>query len=267
MSGVCALQQGPHLAAKPASLLLVSFPHQLLHALSALRHERKQSGVAEDAPAILLFWSYQAANHAADSEVRKFLKQALLVFPWVRLNIPSRRARTMHLSPYRRLIDRVKWLLHYLGDTNYEACYFSHDASADHTAQALMQAFPTARRICYGDPPGFLYPPLKSLGDSHFSRGKIKRLFWKSRMVGVKKLMSSHKSIVAINFEEQVDDTNVEVIPRELMLDTLRGIKSGVNGFSLLDQERLFNLDNNGLPPHLGKSKNRLRNEAFLYVK
>ncbi len=273
MSGVCASQQGPHLAAKPASLLLVSFPHQLLHALSALRHERRQSGVAEDAPAILLFWSYQAANHAADSEVCKFLTDALLAFPWVRLNIPSRRARTMHLSPYRRLIDRVKWFQHYLGDTHYEAYFFSHDASADHTAQALMQAFPTARRICYGDPPGFLYPPLKKPGDSHFSRGKIKRLFWNSRMVGVKKLMSAHKSIVAVNFQHQVNVKDVEVMPRELMLDTLRSIKSGVNGFSLIDQAWISTAINSGLTMHLLLMSNfsdgglaNFDNEIELYV-
>lgn len=218
---------------RPAALLLVSFPHHLLHALSALRHERRLRGVAEDAPATLLLWSYRPAHHATSSPVRKLIEHALQAFPWVRLHVPSRRARTLHLSPYRRLTDRVKWFRRHLGGTAYETCFYSHDASADHTAQALMQAFPDARRICYGDPPGFLYPARDAAEASHFPRSRLKQLFWKSRMRGMQQLLHADQAIIAVDFgSPQTAARELHVLPRELLVDTLYRIKSGLDAFA-----------------------------------
>lgn len=218
-----------------AAVVLVSFPHQLLHALCALHYERRLCGIREDAPATILVWSYRPSHHTAGSKFRELMALALQGFPWAKLCFPTRLERTFHLSPYRRLIYRAAWLRNKLGATAFRSCYFSHDASADHTAQALMQAYPAAKHICYGDPPGFLYPALSSVASSHFPRTALKQLFWKSRLRGLPGLLHASVSIIAVDFRspaEVLQPQEVYLLPRALLLDTLRILQAGLRHYA-----------------------------------
>lgn len=67
------------------------------------------------------------------------------------------------LFKYPRLISylpvriRAKFLKRKLKKYPIDEIFFSHDLSSDFWNQALMQAFPKAKRICYGDALGLVY--------------------------------------------------------------------------------------------------------------
>lgn len=233
-SGVAGLPVG-HPPGHDAAIVLVSFPHQLLHALCALRHERRMHGIPENAPATFLVWSYRSAHHEAGSRFRELMSHALQNFPWARLYFPTRFERIFHLSPYRLLTYRAAWLKKKLGSTEYRTCYYSHDASADHTAQALMQAFPAAKHVCYGDPPGFLYPAPSSVDASYFPRSALKQLFWRSRLGGLRNLLHASVSIISVDFRppsQTLQPQQVHVLPRALLLETLFELKAGLRSIA-----------------------------------
>jgi hypothetical protein len=210
----------------PHSLLLISFPHQLLHALSALRYYRMREGVPEQAPVIILVWAHQSSEHAADSSFRKILDYAIREFTFVTLVFPTLIERRSHLSPFRTLIHRIKWVRSRLSLFSIDAVFFAHDASADQTAQVLLQSFPDAAAICFGDPPGFLYPPFHL----HYQGALFKRAFWKSRARGISSQRTPELSIVSVDFYDNRRSVkgNVLILPRELVLETLATLQSGV---------------------------------------
>ena len=209
------------------SLLLISFPHQLLHALSALRYYRIREGVSEQKPAIIFVWSFKSSEHAPNSSLRIFLDSVLREFPFITLVFPTLHERRYELSSFRPLVHRVAWVRNRLRTFSVDAIFFAHDASADQTAQVLMQSFLDAMAVCFGDPPGFLYPQfqLQHHGNS------IKRLFWRSRSRGLASLRSPLLSIITINFGQktQVSDRDVLVPPRSLVTKTLEDIQRGVD--------------------------------------
>lgn len=63
----------------------------------------------------------------------------------------------MGLSPFRPIHDRIQPLRKFLPQGTCRLFGYSHDISADHTAQAALQCWPESYAFCYGDPPGFLY--------------------------------------------------------------------------------------------------------------
>lgn len=217
---------GPIVEATPRAVLLVSFPHQLLHALSALKYYRSRQGIPEDAPATILIWAFQSSQHEPNSAFRKILDCALSDFQFVTLVFPTLWERRYHLSPFRTLIERIGWIKSRLPSQDVGAVFFAHDASADQTAQALMQSFPKAPPVCFGDPPGFLYPQF------HLQRQKswLKRLVWRSRARGLLSLRSPELSIVTIDFYGNGgdDNSNVLTIPRDLVINTLACLQKGM---------------------------------------
>lgn len=210
----------------PHSLLLISFPHQLLHALSALRYYRMREGVPAQAPVIILVWAHQSSEHAADSSFRKILDYTIREFTFVSLVFPTLIERCFHLSPFRTLIDRIKWLRNRFINFSIDAVFFAHDASADQTAQLLLQSFQNATAVCFGDPPGFLYPPFHL----HYQGALFKRGFWKSRARGISSQRIPDLSIVAVDFYDNRRSAggNVLVLPREVILETLATLQSGL---------------------------------------
>ena len=213
------------------AIMLVSFPHQLLHALSALKYERLLSGKREHAPATILVWTYHSEHHAPGSIYRKIFDCLLHEFPYVTLVFPGTLERCFQLSPYRTISDRIKWLGNIFSRESFGSVFFPHDASADQTAQVLMQLFPDAKRVCYGDPPGFLYPPYSANQGGHSTKGVLKRLFWQSRLHRLKKLYKPATSIIAVDFREhdQLSFTEeVRILPRAILLETLRQIEEGI---------------------------------------
>lgn len=212
-------------------VLLVSFPHHLLHAIAALVFERRRTGVPETAPATLLVWSFTAADHAPGSGFRRFLALALRLFPQFSVCFPSRWERLWALSPYRLLRQRTAWIRRRLGVDRVPACYFSHDASADHTAQALMQAYPEGRRICYGDPPGFLHPPYTVECPTIVDGGWLRNAFWGSRLRGVNEIYRAEAALVAIDLRHHAaPHVVVERVPKEVFLEVLTGLAEGLAG-------------------------------------
>jgi hypothetical protein len=209
------------------SILLISFPHQLLHALSALKYYRMRERIPEQAPAIILAWSFQSSDHVPNSSFRKILDNAICDFAFVTLIIPTLRARSYDLSPLRTLIHRIAWVRDRLHSFSIDAIFFAHDASADRTAQVLMQSFPKANAICFGDPPGFLYPQFNSQHQRNF----IKRLILASRARGLSSLRSPALSIVTIDFYNNgsAAHSDVLVLPRSLVLETLASIQRGMD--------------------------------------
>lgn len=209
------------------SLLLISFPHQLLHALSALKYYRMREGIPEHAPAIIFVWAYQSSRHAPKSSLRKIIDCAIHDFPFVTLVFPTLTERRYHLSPFRTLIHRVDRVRTRLRSFAIDAILFAHDASADQTAQVLLQSFPEAYAICFGDPPGFLYPQFHSQHQKNY----IKRLIWGSRTRGLSSLLSPALSIVAIDFYKNSNTAhgNVLVLPRDLVVETLASIQRGLD--------------------------------------
>lgn len=213
------------------ALLLVSFPHQLLHAISALKYDRMLHSIPEDAPVTILIWSYQFLNHSSRAKIRKVFFQALQGFSQVKILFPTLFERIFYLSPYRLITDRASWIRRQLKAENYSVFYYSHDESADHTAQAVMQALPEARRVCFGDPPGFLYPTcnfLQKNKDGH--KNTVKQRIWQSRLCGLKNWLSASELIIAVDFRlpcEAVEMSIVHVMPSQFLVETLNRLKSG----------------------------------------
>ncbi len=209
------------------SILLISFPHQLLHALSALKYYRMREGIPEQAPAIILAWAFQSSEHAPNSSFRTILDSAIRDFRFVTLIIPTLQERRYDLAPLRTLIHRVAWVRDRLHSFTIDAVFFAHDASADRTAQVLMQSFPESNAICFGDPPGFLYPQFHSQHQRNF----IKRLIWASRARGLSSLRSPALSIVTIDFNDNGSSAcgDVLVLPRSLVVETLASIHRGMD--------------------------------------
>lgn len=224
---------------KNSALILVSFPHQLLHAISALRYDRLLHGIPEDESATILVWSHQASQHAPRSPVRAIFRQAMESFPWITLWFPCKFQRLYFFSPYRRLIDRASWFRRQLKPEEYSAFYYAQDVSADHTAQAIMQALPEVRRICYGDTPGFLYPAFGSLLHNSKSHSTtFKQRVWKSRLHGMQNWLSATESIIAVDFRSPKDGVklpDVHILPCSLLLETLQRLKSGFPHIALVE--------------------------------
>jgi len=212
-------------------VLLISFPHHLLHAIAALVFERRRTGVPEKAPATFLVWSFKTADHAFGSDFRRFLALTLRLFPQFAVCFPSRRERLWALSPYRLIRRRAAWIRQRLGSRGTPACYFSHDASADHTAQALLQAFPEGRRICFGDPPGFLHSPFTAARPTIVDGGWLRNTFWGSRLRGISEIYRADMALVAIDF---LCDTGselhgaIERVPRGVFLEVLADLAGGL---------------------------------------
>jgi len=166
---------------KPSNyeILLISFPHQLLYALSALHYNRINNRVSVDSPAVIFVWSYKGVNHKSKSIYHDIFSAVLQTYPYIELVFPTFLERSYYLSPYRSISARVKWVQKRFLGHNFNEVYFSHDASADRTAQVIMQTFRTAKSICYGDPPGFIHPPYNKHRLQCHSESKLKRWFWK----------------------------------------------------------------------------------------
>lgn len=186
-------------------------------------------GVPEDTPASIFVWSFQPANHASGSTYREILTTAVSNFPHIKLVLPSRLQRQLALSPYRALKDRIRWVKRKFANEQYGAIYFSHDASADRTAQIMMQAFPKAQHVCFGDPPGFLYSPYGFNGCPHSVGNWIKRNFWKSRLRGIEEQYEPVHSIIAVNFQQKEYEGTIEMLPHDILMDNLSRISAGLS--------------------------------------
>lgn len=190
-----------------------------------------------------MLWSYQLMDHSPHSQSRQFFDAALKSFPFVTAVLPSLKERKGPLSPYRKLSKRSEWLREYLNITPGEcpAFYYAHDASSEHTAQAFMQALAAKRNICYGDSPGFLYPPTKPPAPAFdVSLRGLKHLFWFSRVNIDSEWLAAERALTVIDFDD-LDRTlpgpEHSIIPTEILVQTLSTLKRFFAPVLQLEQE------------------------------
>ncbi|WP_155989946.1 MULTISPECIES: hypothetical protein [Pseudomonas] len=224
-------------------VILISSPHQLLHALCALRFDRESRNIARETPATLVLWSYQLMDHSPNSKSRQFFDAALKSFPFITGVLPSLKERKGPLSAYRKLSKRAEWLREYLNITPGEcaAFYYSHDASSEHTAQAFMQALSAKRNICYGDSPGFLYPNIKPPAPTFdISLRGLKHFFWFTRVNIAAEWIAAETALTVIDFDD-LDRTlphpKHTIIPTEILVQTLTTLKQFFAPVLQLEQE------------------------------
>lgn len=222
------------------ALLLISFPHQLLHAIAAVEYDRERRSVPSDRPAVVLYWSHTSSDHARKSEMRAMLMRAVSSFPWITVLFPSYATRLIRLSPYRRVDSRAASIRGMKGVYGVDAIYFAHDASADHTAQALLQAFPDAHAVCFGDPPGFIFPT----GRAPLVRGRaqapsMKRRFWTRRLRHVQSWRQPDEYVVALDMSGLATQSNVTLLSREALFRTLVRIRAGLPEIAAAEAEVL----------------------------
>jgi hypothetical protein len=229
----------------PRDLILVSFPHQLLHAIAALRMERLRRGIAVDDPLTVWVWSYQAKEHLASSRFRSLFSQMLKGLPEARLSIPGYLTRQWALCPQRSVTDRARYLAKHLVTTLPRLVVYSHDVGSDHTAQALLQAARVADAICFGDPPGFIYSQ-EEIHRSAAYRPSLMRQLFRNRLSSDACLDWRFADIswVAVDFArgaetEQAPGPPTRVIPLEVLRQTLQLLLEGVEQRASLQQRVL----------------------------
>lgn len=259
------------------AVMLVSFIHQLPHAFGALFEDRRGRGVWEEAPVTVFVWCHRAALHRRGSDVHDVFANCLAGLPWVRLVFPGFVHRASSLSPFRMLNSRAAWIRTHWQRPVPEVLYFSHDASADHTAQALMQAFPSARRVCYGDPPGFLHPENPPFPEHVRHRpDALRQGVWATRLRGVSHWLGAHEAIIAVDFRiagTSDCDLPVRLLPASCLRDALGRLQQGFTGLTSAELQLLDGLVVEGTQPFMlllgnftGSRMCAQKNEIALYA-
>lgn len=210
-------------------LLYISFPHQLLHALAAVKHEQLQNQDLVNIPKAILIWCYDAAQHLPNSPFRQQFAALLRGYPEIDVWMPNYIFRVVQLSPFRSVSTRAGVFKRWLANRSVALVAYSHDMSADHTAQALFQACPFAWRMCFGDPPGFLY------SNQEIQRTTLpNNSFFRRLMGGAKPLddgfrwLYANSNRIPIVFGTPTTSGLVTQIPITVLLETLELLRSGL---------------------------------------
>jgi hypothetical protein len=194
-------------------LIVLSFPHQLIHALSALRHRRALRGSPDTDPVTIFVWSHQPYEHSRRSRTRRILDALLPALPQAHFLFPGLVARISIWSPHAPVLLRIT-AARAVCRHPPRAVYYAHDISDDHTAQVLLQAFPCATAVCFGDPPGFLYPPVTAPGG----------LTWPARQGGVpRQWRNSDERFVAVDIAQGPQEPK-QLIPGDVLRGTLAAL-------------------------------------------
>lgn len=213
-------------------VILVAFPHQLLHALAALQEARRTLiGQAEE-PIMVFVWCYDAAQHRRDSRFRQLFKRLLAKFPHVQLVFPGFIRRKLALTGLRPIRDRKAAIRRAVGLHEVRILAYSHDMGADHTAQAMLQAWPHALALCYGDPPGYLYTR-EEVERARVPPSSILRYFLALGRRPDDNMSWRHaeRSIVALPLTVgtgRPQDIQVERIPVQTLRGTLQRLQQGL---------------------------------------
>jgi len=226
-------------------ILFVSFPHQLLHAISSLKHERAQSGQPSDDPVIVWVWAYQAGEHMPGSRFRRLFDKLLVGLPWVQLMFPGYLKRQFTLSPHRSISQRARCVNRCFDGKSVRLIGYAHDVGHDHTAQALLQAFPSAKTLCFGDTPGFLYARDEIALSMIYRPSVIKQLFH-NRMdadIGLRWRFAD-ENIVAVRFcsKSTQGEGSAVVLPTETLISTMQALCHGLEAERQQQQQFLQQL-------------------------
>lgn len=139
------------------SILCLYYPQQLLPGLAAVISYRRHHGTDVEAPLTVLVWNHPATERKTLERRLQAFKVLLEGFPWVTLFFPEQDEVKSHLSHNSRVMRKAKYLRGKFGQDVFVAVYYAHDISADFIAQSVMQAYPNASRVCFGDALGVVY--------------------------------------------------------------------------------------------------------------
>jgi hypothetical protein len=108
-----------------------------------------------------------------------------------------------------------------------------------------------AKRICYGDPPGYLHPPLTHLGNCQSSQNRVKQWFWKNRLGDMDRILHADKSLIAVNLNGRALNESDQLIPVGLLLETLNRIKCRVPDLNAQEAAWIKDQIDGGERPHV----------------
>jgi hypothetical protein len=203
------------------ALVLISFPHQILHALAAINFDSDEIRAATPSTKAFFLWSHQPANHRAGSSFSNFAVRALSREGKVIL--PGYLSRLTAYSPYRTIRARASSAAAL--SPKARTFYFSHDQSADHTAQAFLQSGIAQRSVCFGDPPGFFYPPEWSPPwNGEGTAPTLKNALWRTRLRGLESWSAPDALYAAIPSGHHAEA--VRRIPRSYFIDALQTLNA-----------------------------------------
>lgn len=134
------------------SLISIDHISQLIPGLAALRCSNKKNNTLQK-PVLILSKPHITLNSIKTTHINALINKehhpvficghSLFQYPRLTTYLPVRlRAKILKRKLKKYQIDEI---------------FFSHDISSDFWNQVLMQAFPKAKRICYGDALGLVY--------------------------------------------------------------------------------------------------------------
>lgn len=144
-------------APESKALLCAYHPQQLLPGLAAVIELRRHLKQPHDAPVTLLVWSDPGVGEHFLGRRRRAFEILLQAFPWVTLDFLSSTDVKASFSPVFRVRGKARWLRQRYGADAFGAVHYAHDIGSDFLAQSAMQAFPHAKRACFGDALGVVY--------------------------------------------------------------------------------------------------------------
>lgn len=139
------------------ALLCVYYPQQLLPGLAAVVQWRLQQGKGVEEPTTVLVWSDPGVGQEVLLARQQAFQVMLKAFPWVTLVFPTAHDIKAHLSPNFTVMAKAHHLRERFGAQAFDSVFYAHDMGSDYLAQSAMQAFPEAKRVCFGDALGVVY--------------------------------------------------------------------------------------------------------------
>jgi hypothetical protein len=139
------------------ALLCVYYPQQLLPGLSAVVQCRLHWAEPIHEPATILVWSDPGVGDELLAQRKSAFELLLREFPWVNLVFPSGSDIQANLSANLTVARKTAHLRQRFGHDAFSSIFYAHDMGSDYIAQSAMQAFPQAKRVCFGDALGVVY--------------------------------------------------------------------------------------------------------------
>lgn len=139
------------------SLLCLHYTQQLLPALAALLQYRAQRGQPLEGKTLAFVWCSPHTTNERYARRRAAFDALLAGFPWVQLWMPEPHEVRRNLSHRVRALSKIAYFKGKLGSQGVSEIVYAHDLCSDFTPQTMMQTFPDAAGICFGDGLGIVY--------------------------------------------------------------------------------------------------------------
>lgn len=134
------------------SIISIDHISQLVPGLAALRYNNIKNNTLKK-PLLVLSKPHLTINDIKLTHIKALISSyphSVFICGYSLFKYPK-------LMTYLPVRLRAKFLTRKLKKYPIDEIFFSHDLSSDFWNQVLMQAFPKAKRICYGDALGLVY--------------------------------------------------------------------------------------------------------------